>query len=392
MTLLILIVGTSMTAGMISRRAVVSGAFAASSALVMAGFTSRRAAAGASRIYLSARRDGEGGYRATGIWAGGAIAFDIPMPARGHSMAMHPKGQAAVFFGRRPGTFARVVNPSEGRAMRLIDAAPGRSFNGHGVFTPDGARLFASETVGDTGDGMIGIYDPADGYRRIGEMPSGGLDPHDIRFLSDGRTLVVPNGGILQLAEMPRVKLNIPTMTPSLDYIDSRNAASLAKITLPKELHQLSIRHLSVGFDDRVAVAMQYEGPFVDRVPLVGMHRRGDAAMQLIGPPGKAGRRLRQYCGSASIDPSGSILGITSPRGGVVVFWDVTTDRFLGVHGLPDCCGIAPGDGPGRFLISNGHGVLQRFDARRMQATAADAAPLAGAQWDNHMLAVERLA
>jgi len=371
-----------------SRRTVVAGALAASTAVVMPRF----AAAAPPRLYLSARGDGKGGFLATGIRADGGIAFDIPMPARGHSMAMHPRRAEAVFFGRRPGSFALVVDALQGKRLRRVDAAPGRSFNGHGVFTPGGERLFASESVGDTGDGMIGIYDPADGYRRIGEIPSGGLDPHDIRLLSDGRTLVVPNGGILQLAEMPRVKLNIPTMAPSLDYIDTRNAAPLAKITLPKELHQLSIRHLSVGLDDRVAVAMQYEGPSVDRVPLVGVHRRGDAAMQLIGPPGKAVRRLRQYCGSASIDPSGSILGITSPRGGVVVFWNVTTDRFLGMHGLPDCCGIAPGDGPGRFLISNGHGVLQRFDARIMQATAADAAPLAGAQWDNHMLAVERLA
>lgn len=363
-----------------------SGALAATAAVGMPGL----AASASPRLYLSARRDAEGGYRATGIRAAGGIAFDIPMPARGHSMAMHPDGQAAVFFGRRPGAFALVVNPSEGRAMRLIDAAPGRSFNGHGVFTPDGARLFASETVGDTGDGMIGIYDPADGYRRLGEMPSGGLDPHDIRLLSDGRTLVVPNGGILQLAGMPRTKLNIPTMEPSLDYIDTGTGTPLAKVRLPRVLHQLSIRHLSVGRGDRVAVAMQYEGPFQDRVPLVGMHRPGDDAIRLIGPPGSVARRLRQYCGSAAIDSSGRVLGITSPRGGAVAFWETAGDRFIGLHSLADCCGIAPGDGPGRFVISSGHGVLQSFDARAMRVLAADIAPLAGAQWDNHMLAAGR--
>jgi hypothetical protein len=382
----------SVSAGVCSRRTVVSGVLAASAALVMPSLTPRRAVAAPLRLYLSARGDGRGGYRATGIQATGGIAFDIPMPARGHSMAMHPRRAEAVFFGRRPGSFALVVDASRGRRTQLIDAAPGRSFNGHGVFTPDGARLFASETVGGTGDGMIGIYDPADGYRRIGEMPSGGLDPHDIRLLSDGRTLVVPNGGILQLAGMPRAKLNIPTMEPSLDYLDTATGTPLGKVMLPRDLHQLSIRHLAVGRDDRVAVAMQYEGPFEDRVPLVGVHRRGDDVIRLIGPPEKAARRLRQYCGSAAIDPSGRILGITSPRGGVAVFWEVATDRFLGVHGLADCCGIAPGDGPGRFLISNGHGVLQPFDARVMQATAADAVPIAGAQWDNHMLAVDRIA
>lgn len=345
-------------------------------------------AAHTRRLYLSARGDTDGGYRATGLWTRGRVAFDIPMPARGHSMAMHPGGTEAIFFGRRPGSFALIVDTVRGRQKRLVDAAPGRWFNGHGVFTPDGERLFTSETVGATGDGMIGIYAPKDGYRRIGEWSSGGLDPHDIRLLSDGRTLVIPNGGILQLDEVPRAKLNIPTMRPSLDYFDTRTAAPLAKIVLDSELHKLSIRHLSVGPDDRVAIAMQYEGPSGDSVPLAGMHRLGEATMRLIGPPAKAARRLRQYCGSASMDPSGRILGITSPRGGVAVFWEAGSGRFLGVHALADCCGLAPGDGPGHFLISNGHGVLHHFDAVTMQVTEADTVPLQNARWDNHMLAV----
>lgn len=368
-----------------SRRSIVTGALAA----LPLSLLPRGAAAASTQLYLSARGDAEGGYRATGIRASGNIVFDIQMPARGHSMAMHPSGEDAVFFGRRPGSFALVVDTRCGRRSRLVDIAPGRWFNGHGVFTPDGERLFTSETVTDTGDGVIGVYDPKDGYRRIGEWSSGGLDPHDIRLLSDGRTLVIPNGGILQLAEMPRAKLNIPTMRPSLDYLDSRTGDPLAKLTLPDALHQLSIRHLSVGRDDRVAIAMQYEGPSGDRVPLAATHRRGETSIHLIGPPDAAARRLRHYCGSASMDTSGRILGITSPRGGVVVFWEVASGRFLGVHALADCCGIAPGDGPGRFLVSNGHGVLQYFDAGTMRVTAADMVPLAGARWDNHMLAVD---
>jgi hypothetical protein len=367
----------------ITRRRFVTGALSS----VPIAMLARRTEASASGFYVSARAVRDGGYRATGFRGDGAIAFDIPMPARGHSVALRPGGGEAVFFGRRPGSFALVVDVTQGRQRRLVGAAAGRSFNGHGVFTPDGTHLFASETVSDTGDGMIGIYDPADGYRRVGEWRSGGLDPHDIRLLSDGRTLVVPNGGILQLGGMPRVKLNIPTMTPSLDYIDARSGDVVQSVRLESRLHQLSIRHLAVGPGDRVAIAMQYEGPKGDRVPLAGTHRPGDGQIALIGPPDRVARRLRQYCGSASMDPAGRILGITSPRGGIAVFWDGATGRFLGTHDLADCCGIAPGSRAGEFLISNGHGILQRFDALAMRSVGADRTPISGARWDNHMLA-----
>ena len=375
---------------MFSRRGLLAGAAAAGTAAMLPRIAAA-AGGGASRLYLSARGGADGGYRATGLRETGDRVFDVAMPARGHSMAMRPGVDEAVFFGRRPGAFAMVVDVAAGRRARIVDAAPGRWFNGHGVFTPAGDRLFASETVADTGDGVIGIYDPADGYRRVGEWRSGGLDPHDLRLLSDGRTLVVPNGGILQIDSVSRAKLNIRTMAPSLDYLDMRTGAALAKVALPPELHQLSIRHLSVAPGDRVAIAMQYEGPFGDRVPLVGLHGPGAPAIRLIGPPQEAVRKLRQYCGSAATDASGRILGVTSPRGGVAAFWDLPAGRFLGFHALADCCGIAPLAEAGQFLISNGHGVLRHFDAGAMTGGAIPGGKVADitvadARWDNHML------
>jgi uncharacterized protein len=369
----------------LSRRQLLAGAAAAGTAAMLPR-TAPAADGGAQRLYLSARVDADGGYRATGLHETGNRVFDLPMPARGHSMAMRPGVAEAVFFGRRPGAFAMVVDVAAARQARLVDAASGRWFNGHGVFTPAGDRLFTSETVADTGDGVIGIYDPADGYRRVGERRSGGLDPHDLRLLSDGRTLVVPNGGILQIDSVSRAKLNIRTMAPSLAYLDTHTGDVVAKVALPPELHQLSIRHLSVAPGDRVAIAMQYEGPYRDRVPLVGLHEPGATAIRLIGPPQPMVRKLRQYCGSAATDASGRILGVTSPRGGVTGFWDLPTGRFLGFHELSDCCGIAPAAGEGQFLISNGHGVLRHVDAGALKGRPAADVTIAGARWDNHML------
>src|SRR5690606_3759859 len=203
------------------------------------------------------------------------------------------------------------------------------------IFAADGALLYATETIAESGDGIVGVYDAEDGYRRVGEFPSFGLDPHDIRLMPDRRTRVVANGGLLTHPDAPRMKLNVATMSPSLDYVDRRDGRPLQSVRLPQALHQLGIRHLAVAADGTVAIAMQYEGPSGDKVPLIGLHKRGEATMRLLDLPAETLRDLRHYCGSAAMDPSGTVLGVSSPRGGRIVYWDVNAGRYLGETPLP---------------------------------------------------------
>lgn len=366
------------------RRAFLAGAMGALPAAAFAGPGSEEK----PPRYLSARADGTGGFRAAGIGADGGNRFDVALPARGHAMTVRPGHPDVAFFARRPGTFALVVDARNGRRRATIGAVAGRWFNGHGIYGGDGRLLFATETDEDTGDGFVGIYDAAGGYRRIGEWPSGGLDPHEIRLLPDGRTLAVANGGILRTKDMPRAKLNVPTMAPALVYLDAGDGALLRSVAPPPALHRLSIRHLAVAGQYGVAVAMQYEGPAEDGAPLVALHRRGDAGFRLIGPPRDLLHRFRRYCGSVAYEPSARILGVTSPRGGIAAFWDLRRDRFLGLHRMADCCGIAVTGAPGRFVISNGHGALRVVDGRDPAAGVALESGFPNARWDNHMLAI----
>ena len=123
-------------------------------------------------------------------------------------------------FARRPGTFAAVFEPTTGLVVRRFDTPPERHFYGHGVFEPTGRVLVATENDTSRGQGVLGLYDAADGYRRIGELPAHGIGPHDIALLPDGRTLAVANGGILTLPESGRDKLNLDSMRPSLNRIE----------------------------------------------------------------------------------------------------------------------------------------------------------------------------
>ena len=345
-------------------------------------------ARGTAPTVLSARGDAAGGFFVSGFDRDGALRFDLPLPARGHAVIVRPGGGEAVVFARRPGTFALALDLHSGTARAVWQAVEGRHFYGHGAFAADGRTLFATENDYENGRGVIGLYDAAQGYRRVGELPSHGIGPHDIRLLSDGRTLAVANGGIVTHPESGRAKLNLPEMAPSLTYVDSVDGTLLAEHRLPAELHRLSIRHLAVAPDDRVAVALQYEGPRGDLVPLVGL-QRGDRAIALLAAPPAVQRAMRNYCGSACLDSAGRVLGVSSPRGNVATFWALADARFLGHTEVEDGCGIAASGRPGGFVITGGTGRAYLFDVGRGEKTPVRFdrgafAPGAGPLWDNH--------
>ena len=337
-------------------------------------------------LYLSARADAGGGYRATGFTANGASLFDLPLPGRGHSFAVRPGEREAVHFARRPGRFALVVDFVRGTIAQTIETPAGRHLYGHGVFGPAGRLLYATENDFAGERGVIGVYDATYGYRRVGELPSHGVGPHEIALLSDGESLVVANGGIATRPDLPRVKLNLPTMAPSLCTVDRRDGRLIRELRLDLALHQLSIRHLAVSPDDTVAVAMQYEGPAHNLVPLVGVQRRGSGLRPLHAPRATL-RAMKNYCGSVCFDASGRTIAVSAPRGSLVTFWDAGAGRFLSSVQVSDGCGVAPGAGPGEFLASSGQGGVVVIDAHSGKTRPLAVGGLEGARWDNHLIA-----
>ena len=342
-------------------------------------------ATAADALYLNAW-GGKGGYGFAAFDTAGNIRYRCPLPQRGHSFAHSPDGRFAVAFARRPGDFAFVFEPRGGTEERLIPAALDRSFCGHGAFTADGRLLFATEVIASTGEGVLGIYAADAAWTRVGEYRTHGLDPHEVRLMPDGRTLVVANGGILMRSDLPRLKLNIADMDPSLVYLDVRNGGVTAQIRPEQALHQLSIRHIAVDRRGRVAVAMQYEGPEDDDVPLVALHDApaGAASLRYLPIPDGHRRAMRQYCGSAAIDRRGRHLAVSSPRGDRVLVWDLEQETMVRMATARDVCGVAP-QPAGGFLASNGLGQLFRMQTG---GPIQDLAARSAFQWDNHMVEV----
>lgn len=332
-------------------------------------------------VFLSARTDLDGNHGVAAFRLDGTMVFEQPLPKRAHGATLRPGGAEVAVFGRRPGPYLAVFDARDGTKLHHVAAAPGRHFYGHGVYSPDGATLFATENAYDEEQpGVIGIYDARDGYKRLGEMGAGGTGPHDIRLMPDAKTLVVAVGGIRTHPDTPRVMLNIPTMDPSLTYLDLGSGEVVDQVRQPAALHQNSMRHLAVTADGLVMCVQQWEGVATEKPPLVALHRRGEALRLLEAPAGVVGQ-MRNYCGSASADATGTVGAVSSPLGGIVTLWDLTAARYLGALEMPDGCGVAADGTPGGFVVTSGAGGAIRADRTPLPGAFLD-----GRRWDNHLM------
>jgi hypothetical protein len=361
----------------LNRRALLAGGaalLAVSAAPLSAGLPDAPAA-----CFLACRRYGSR-YQAVILDARGHELAVRPLPDRGHSFAIDPVHQRAVVFGRQPGFFALAFG-LDGTPLGELPLPEGRHFFGHGVFSADGTRLFATENDWDAGRGVLGVYDarPGSGWQRLGELDTGGIGPHEVVLLADDRTLCVANGGLLIHPDFGKEPLNLATMESSLTLVDARDGSLLEKHRLAPELFQLSIRHLAVDATGTVWFACQHQGPATEQPPLVGRFRRGQAPELLTAPPALL-RELRNYIGS--IAAGREVVATSSPVGGHVAFWHLADGHCLGLTPRPDGCGVAPLD-DGRFLLTDGFGGLTAAaPAREGELLLAPSRELS---WDNHL-------
>ena len=353
-----------------SRRSVVAtlAAFSASSSC------GQSPAPTAHARFLSCARKPDGSHAAVILSDAGDILVEIALPDRGHSSAISPGGDKAVSFARRPGAYMATFHLDDPETARVIPAPHDRTLYGHGVYSDDGRALYTSENAFDEARGVIGVYDVASGYKRIGELPSGGVGPHQLLMLRDGRTLAIANGGIETHPDFPRAKLNLSAMRSNLAYVDTVSGNLVDVVETPDHLQRLSLRHLTETSEGAIWVGGQYEGPVGDDISLIGVHHRGQpmrfADDRHTNPP------LSDYVGSVATNGDGSKVALTSPRGGCIQIWDADSLKLAEQRAVSDICGVSPWESG--FVTSDGSGRIWRNE----QLIASHP----GWSWDNHLV------
>lgn len=344
------------------------------SSLGLTGCTLPQSAPARSSYLIGGGRRGQEHYVAQALNLDGSLRYELPLPARGHGMAVHPGLPLAVCHARRPGQFLCLFNHHTGATLQVRQADAERHYYGHGVFSADGHTLYTTEGVSDTSQGVIGVYRlSANQLEKVAEYTGFGIGPHEIRLLPNGN-LVVGVGGEHTFG---REALNLDTMAPSLSYLGARNGKLLAKATLPNQ--HLSIRHLAVTADGEVFTGQQYRGEPDDHPPLIVRHRPGQP-LQALGGTALEWARFNHYI--ASIAVTDTLIAATSPPGNCYGLWHRHSGELIRIAPLPDASGAAAQNG--QIWLGSGQGGISQLDSSGREQRFYSAY-----QWDNHWALID---
>lgn len=336
-------------------------------------------------------------FAVVGIDSQRQICWQTAMPERVHDILIQPDQESSnasaahdnrtdlhnriarnnsidvAVMGRRPSEWFWVLAADSGKLRYSIKAEANRHFYGHACYSLEGDLLYVTENNTSDFSGVIGIYDVASGYKKIGEFATQGIGPHEIVMHPDGKTLVIANGGI-KTERASREELNIDSMQPSLVYLD-RHEGKLIQQVYPAH-NQMSVRHLTMHNDGTVIIGIQFQGERHLNVPMILTHRLGQSeftALQMDQTNPNGWHRFHHYIASVSVDSNRNLVCATSPIGGCAAVFDLNSGELIESVDLADCAGVAvypsstwhnsttdKAESP-TFLVSDGQGALTQI-------------------------------
>ncbi|WP_139158864.1 DUF1513 domain-containing protein [Pseudoalteromonas byunsanensis] len=324
--------------------------------------------------FASAFSDNQGQHFVAWFDESGNILGQVRIADRAHDLCHVAHSNTLLAFSRRPGRAMYVIDMQSSEIQSTVESAANQHFFGHGALSNDGQWLYTTENYFDDDykahEGLIVVRNTHN-FAVESQLPSGGIGPHQLASLMHEDTLVVANGGIHTHPASPRTKLNLDSMQPNLSYIDIASGKILEQVQ-PTD-HLLSTRHLCLASDDTVYVGCQYQGPKHLAKPLIFSHQRGEQLSSLQAND-KQWMAFQQYTASLAINETGTTLAVTSPRGGVISYWNLKSGKLSSIETQNDCAGIAPlGD---EFIASTGRGDLVSHKSHIEHLL----------HWDNHMI------
>jgi len=336
-----------------------------------------------SNIYLSAGFKEGKHYSLCGISSSGRELYSIDLPTRGHAIAINQKTNECAIIARSPGNYVYIFDVKSGSITNKIICNSDFHYYGHGFYSCDGRWLYTSENEYESGKGFLGIYDSHHSYQLVKRIYTNGIGPHEIVLLKDGKTVAIANGGILTHPDTGNTKLNLQDMVSKLTYVNLETGNLVAENELLPEYKFMSIRHLDVSSENKVALAMQYQGSGNKPNPLVGLSDINNG-IKFFDTPIEVIYRMQNYCGSICFDSSGNFLAVSNPRGGMITFWKVQNRSFYSLMEIKDGCGVSQSDEPNTFCISNGYGDLFKYwPIEHKKEKLKNNVKMTG--WDNHL-------
>ena len=173
---------------------------------------------------------------------------------------------------------------------------------------------------------------------------------------------------------MPRRKLNLDNMSPSLVLLNASSGELQQKRQLPDS--QSSIRHLSINSEGVIGIALQQQDQ--RDVPLLAFYHDGE--LHTANAPDAIWKAAQRYSASVCLADDVPIAALTCPRGNLVSFWDSQSGDYIKQLTIRDAGGVAYARG--YFWVTTGFGEIIQIDVRTLAILRNATYPQT--RWDNH--------
>ena len=313
------------------------------------------------------------------------ISDRLEVPTRAHGLCALPDG-SVLAVARRPGDWWLRWHPYRPPAPQWLWIEPDRAFNGHAIASPDGQRIYTTETDLETGVSLIGVRD-ASSLAKLAEWPTHGIDAHELIWDTtapqDGApTLIVANGGVPTAPETGRVKRQLDTMDSSLVRLHSTQGERLGQWRLSDP--RLSLRHLAWNQQrDMLGIALQAEhDAAVDKNAAPVLALFDGQTLRVQSTPTEMAVNLHGYGGSIAATAHG--WAVSCPRADGIATFTPQGD-WLALVPLAQVCALATDGSSAQLWAAGRRHSLQDAQADQPQ-TRPHGPTLSGARFDNHWI------
>jgi len=303
--------------------------------------------------------------------------------SRTHSAILVPSLPNFAVAFEKDGALGCLVDLREPSVVKVVSAKRGWNFNGHGVFSADGAYLYDTEYDQQNKDKSAIIVRDGKTFEILGELDSHGFQPHDLLFIHGGTQLVVGHYG------------HIPTATnsnleASVTLLEMPSGKLLERIPSSGENHQLC--HIAATDDGRVIVStqnflnnapeMKNEGVHLDQLShqeKLSRKQQHFPSPVMIGAFGKPWQSLMPkemesrftFNFSTAIHKESSVAGVAHISGNYVSFWDLNTGKMLsGTDVKASATGLTLSKDRNWFIATSGS-VIHFFDVKELKHRGA---------------------
>lgn len=257
-----------------------------------------------------------------------------------HGLDFHPRRSNVVAIFEKQGPGACEFDLSTGR-IRQIKTLQDRYFYGHGAYSKDGARIFATETLLSSGEGLISVRD-AQSLQTLGEFPTYGKNPHDCKLIENGQVLAITNGG---------GALDDPDLG-CVTYVDVNSQKLLEKFEMQDA--RFNTGHLAIAKNDELVVVSAPRSGLSEQNPGAISIANDKHLLQVLKKPKHIIKRMQSETLSVCIHPHKDVFAATSPLGGFVSFWRLSNGEFIKSLNFDHPRGVVNSHNSRYFIISHG--------------------------------------